>query len=86
MLALVVRWVDRLGRNYADVVDTIREFMRRGIVIRTVISNMTFDGSTTDPMQQTVRDALIAFIAATAPSRSHESRSAGRNRVRQDQR
>jgi DNA invertase Pin-like site-specific DNA recombinase len=23
---LVVRWVDRLGRNYADVVDTIREF------------------------------------------------------------
>jgi hypothetical protein len=25
---LVVRWVDRLGRNYADVVDTIREFMR----------------------------------------------------------
>jgi hypothetical protein len=51
-----------------------------------VISNMTFDGSTTDPMQQTVRDALIAFIAATAPSRSHESRSAGRNRVRQDQR
>ncbi len=25
---LVVRWVDRLGRNYADVTDTIREFMR----------------------------------------------------------
>ncbi len=28
---LVVRWVDRLGRNYADVTDTIREFMRRGV-------------------------------------------------------
>lgn len=27
---LVVRWVDRLGRNYQDVTDTIREFMRRG--------------------------------------------------------
>ena len=26
---LVVRWVDRLGRNYEDVCDTIREFMRR---------------------------------------------------------
>ena len=25
---LVVRWVDRLGRNYADVTDTIRDFMR----------------------------------------------------------
>src|SRR6516225_1335908 len=27
---LVVRWVDRLGRNYADVTDTIRQFIRRG--------------------------------------------------------
>jgi hypothetical protein len=24
---LVVRWIDRLGRNYADVTDTIREFI-----------------------------------------------------------
>ncbi len=42
---LVVRWVDRLGRNYDDVCETIREFMRRGVVIRTVINNMTFDGT-----------------------------------------
>ena len=59
---LVVRWVDRLGRNYADVCDTIREFLRRGVVI----NGLTFDGATTDPMQQAVRDALIAFMAATA--------------------
>jgi putative DNA-invertase from lambdoid prophage Rac len=39
---LVVRWIDRLGRNYEDVVDNIREFVRRGIVIRTVISNFHF--------------------------------------------
>ena len=32
---LVVRWVDRLGRNYEDICETIREFMRRGVVIRT---------------------------------------------------
>jgi hypothetical protein len=38
---LVVRWVDRLPRNYQDVVDTIRVFMRRGVVIRTVIYNFT---------------------------------------------
>src|SRR5262245_58031677 len=56
---LVVRWVDRLGRNYADVCDTIREFVRRGVVIKTVINNLTFDGATADPMQQAVRDALI---------------------------
>jgi putative DNA-invertase from lambdoid prophage Rac len=30
---LVMRWVD-----------TIREFMRRGVIIRTVINSMSFDG------------------------------------------
>jgi hypothetical protein len=27
---LVVRWVDRLGRNYSDVVDAMWLFIRRG--------------------------------------------------------
>jgi hypothetical protein len=56
---LVVRWVDRLGRNYDDVVETIQKFMKKGVVIRTVINGFTFDGSTKDPMQKAVRDALI---------------------------
>ncbi|MGY4511363.1 recombinase family protein [Bradyrhizobium sp. USDA 3650] len=73
---LVVRWVDRLGRNYIDVVDTIREFMRRGVVIRTVINRMTFDGATTDPMQMAVRDALIAFMAATAQAQAEATKDA----------
>src|SRR5258708_2182115 len=73
---LVVRWVDRLGRNYSDVCDTIREFMRRGVVIRTVINGLTFDGATTDPMQQAVRDALIAFMAATAEAQAEATKSA----------
>ncbi len=75
---LVVRWVDRLGRNYTDVVDTIRELMRRGVVIKTVINGMTFDGSTADPMQQAVRDALIAFMAATAQAQAEATKSAQR--------
>ena len=75
---LVVRWVDRLGRNYQDVTDTIREFMRRGVVIRTVINNMTFDGATKDPMQEAVRDALIAFMAATAQAQAEATREAQR--------
>src|SRR5215207_7411873 len=75
---LVVRWVDRLGRNYQDVCDTIREFMRRGVVIRTVINNMTFDGATKDPMQQAVRDALIAFMAATAQAQAEATKEAQR--------
>ncbi len=75
---LVVRWVDRLGRNYADVSDTIREFMRRGVVVRTVINNMVFDGATKDPMQQAVRDALIAFMAATAQAQAEVTKEAQR--------
>src|SRR5215471_7562391 len=75
---LVVRWVDRLGRNYDDVCDTIREFMRRGVVIRTVINNMTFDGATTDPVQTAVRDALIAFMAATAQAQAEATKAAQR--------
>jgi len=75
---LVVRWVDRLGRNYQDVSDTIREFMRKGVVIRTVINNMTFDGATTDPMQQAVRDALIGFMAATAQAQAEATKEAQR--------
>ncbi len=71
---LVVRWVDRLGRNYADVCDAIREFLRRGVVVRTVINSMVFDGATKDPMQQAIRDALIAFMAATAQAQAEATR------------
>lgn len=75
---LVVRWVDRLGRNYQDVTDTIREFMRRGVIVKTVINGMTFDGATTDPIQQAVRDALIAFMAATAQAQAEATKEAQR--------
>jgi putative DNA-invertase from lambdoid prophage Rac len=73
---LVVRWVDRLGRNYQDVTDCIREFMRRGVVIRTVINGLTFDGATKEPMQAAVRDALIGFMAATAQAQAEATKAA----------
>ncbi len=75
---LVVRWVDRLGRDYQDVSDSLRDFMRRGVIVRTIIHNMTFDGSTKDPMQQAVRDALIAFMAATAQAQVEATKEAQR--------
>jgi putative DNA-invertase from lambdoid prophage Rac len=75
---LVVRWVDRLGRNYDDVVETIREFMRRGVVIKTVINGMTFNGATKDPVHKAVRDALIAFMAATAQAQAEATKAAQR--------
>lgn len=73
---LVVRWVDRLGRNYADVTETIRDLMRRGVVIKTLINSMTFDGATQDPMQQAVRDALIGFMAASAQAQAEATKIA----------
>ena len=75
---LVVRWVDRIGRNYQDICGTIREFMRRGVVIRTVINNITFDGATKDAMQCAIRDALIAFMAATAQAQAEATKEAQR--------
>jgi putative DNA-invertase from lambdoid prophage Rac len=73
---LIVRWVDRLGRNYEDVCDTIQALMRRGVVIRTVINNMTFDGATTNPMEKAVRDALIAFMAALGQAHAEATKLA----------
>lgn len=73
---LVVRWVDRLGRNYQDVTDTIRDLMRLGVVVRTVINNMEFDGATTDPMKQAVRDAMIAFMAVSAQAQAEATKEA----------
>jgi DNA invertase Pin-like site-specific DNA recombinase len=73
---LVVRWVDRLGRNYEDVSDAIREFMRRGVIIRTVINGLTFDGATKDPMQQAIRDSLIAFMSALSQAQAEATREA----------
>ena len=69
---LAVRWVDRLGRNYADVTETIRTFMARGVII----NGLVFDGATKDPMQKAVRDALIAFMAATAEAQAEATREA----------
>lgn len=79
---LVVRWVDRLGRNYEDVTDTIRDLMRRGVVVRTIINSMTFDGATKDPMQAAVRDALIAFMAATAQAQAEATKEAQKAGIR----
>lgn len=75
---LVVRWVDRLGRNYEDVVETIQAFMKKGVIIKTVINGFAFDGATKDPMQKAVRDALIAFMAAMAQAQAEGTKDAQR--------
>lgn len=73
---LVVRWVDRLGRNYEDVTETIRTLLQRGVVIKTIINAMCFDGATQDPIQKAVRDALVGFMAATAQAQAEATKEA----------
>lgn len=75
---LVVRWVDRLGRNYEDVTEAIRHFMQQGVIIKTVINGFTFDGSTADPVKKAVRDALIAFMAAISQAQAEATKEAQR--------
>lgn len=72
---LVVRWIDRLGRNYEDVTDTIRRLLDKGVTIRTIINNMTFAPSG-DPMSRAVRDALIGFMAAMGQAQAEASKEA----------
>ncbi len=75
---LVVRWLDTLGRSYSDVSDTIVELMERGVIIRTVVGDVTFDGRTKEPVAMAVQDALIAFMAATAQAQAEATREAQR--------
>lgn len=79
---LVVRWIDRLGRDYRDVNAAIEHFMDQGVIIRTVINGMTFDGATTDPMQMAVRDALVRFMSAMAQSQAEASKEAQQAGIR----
>src|SRR5215468_11189045 len=39
---------------------------------------LTFDGATKDPMQRAVRDALIAFMAATSQAQAEATKAAQR--------
>ena len=50
--------------------------MNRGVIVRTLINGMCFDGSATDPMQQAIRDALIAFMAAMAQAQAEATKIA----------
>lgn len=79
---LLVRWVDRLGRNYEDVKEVIETFNRKGVTVRTVINRMTFeaDHKLTDPTMKAARAAILAFMSALAEADAtakREARQAG---------
>ncbi len=67
---LVVRWIDRLGRNYDDIQANIRKFIESGITIKTVINNMVFDAKPPDAMSKAVRDSMLSFMSAMAEAQT----------------
>lgn len=73
---LVVRWLDRLGRNYRDVTDTLRELLRRGVTIKTVINKQTFEAHPKSATDEAIRDALIGFMAAQAEAQAQATKEA----------
>lgn len=73
---LVVRWIDRLGRNYQDVNETVDRLLKKGVTIRTVINDLTFDGSATDQTQVLVRDIMVRFLSAMAQAQAEATREA----------
>lgn len=79
---LLVRWVDRLGRNYEGVKEVIEAFNKRGVTVCTVINRMVFeaDHKLTDPTMKAARNAILGFMAALAEADAtakREARQAG---------
>lgn len=77
---LLVRWVNRLGRDYKDVKNTIETFLNQGVTVKTVINNMVFqpDYMLQDPMQIAARDAVLAFMVGIAEAEATAAREARR--------
>lgn len=80
---LVVRWIDRLGRDYEDVKGAIETFNRKGVTVRTIINGMTFEADHAlegDDTRKAVRNALLGFMSAMASADTkakQEARVAG---------
>ena len=75
---LLVRWVDRLGRNYDDIQKNIRFFLDRGVSIKTVINKMIFDAQPPDAMSKAIRDSMLSFISAMAEAQAIAMKEAQR--------
>jgi putative DNA-invertase from lambdoid prophage Rac len=78
---LLVRWVNRLGRDYKDVKNTIETFLNQGVTVKTVINGMVFQPDHAlahDPMQIAARDAVLGFMSAIAEAEATAAREARR--------
>jgi putative DNA-invertase from lambdoid prophage Rac len=73
---VVCRFFDRLGRNFEDVCQTVRWFMDKGVIIKSVIDGQTFGGKNLSAMDKAIQNALLGFIAAAAQSQAETTKAA----------
>jgi hypothetical protein len=73
---LVVDELGALGDTYQEIVDAVRELMRRKVSLRSVEDNLIFNGLVDSAAEQASRDALIAYVAATTIDRNAARRAA----------
>ncbi|QGM96277.1 DUF1236 domain-containing protein [Methylocystis parvus] len=73
---LVVDDLGTLGETYQEIVDAVRELMRRKVLLRSMVDNLVFDGAADRPAEQASRDALVGYVAAAAMDRKSARRAA----------
>ncbi|WP_424363310.1 DUF1236 domain-containing protein [Methylocystis parvus] len=73
---LVVDELGALGEDYQEIVDAVRELMRRKVSLRSIEDNLIFNGLIDSAAEQASRDALIAYVAATTIDRNAARRAA----------
>lgn len=61
---LIVRWLDRISRNYDELHTTMQRLMQAGVRVECTLNGMVFDGAATDAIAKATRDAVLAFMAA----------------------
>ncbi|WP_283598861.1 recombinase family protein [Photobacterium phosphoreum] len=83
---LIVWWIDRLGRDYQDVKQTITSLLNKGVTIKTINNGMTFQ-YTGEDMTDMVTDIQLNMITAMASAERKNrlaSAEAGRQAIKQD--
>ncbi|WP_444460421.1 recombinase family protein [Rhodobacter capsulatus] len=86
---LVVRWLDDLGLTHADICDALHQLMTMGIIVRTIVGGLVFDGSARDLINKAARDSMIGLLDAMGQASMDATRlaqHAGIDRARAEQR
>lgn len=73
---LIVPWVQCLGRNYDELAEAVRALMNRGVLSRTVVGTLVFNGATANPIRKVVREAMISVMAALAEAQGEATKAA----------